>query len=148
LWKNFSQVLNVNGVNDVWQMEKIIFLWKIFKLWPNGNWLTVLQLEKYVFCITIAYLRRLAFKVGEMNQFSRAPHPDRHRGNEMVLWGHETTLTTESEAATWYAMCGAAGCRTDSARGLFDWLETAVERKVSGIIICVYNVDESTVKTF
>jgi hypothetical protein len=67
---------------------------------PKGNWLSVLQLEQYVTCITTTYLRSLAFKVGELNQFSYAPKQDRCCWNEMVLWVHEATLTTKSEAAT------------------------------------------------
>ena len=66
----------------------------------KGDWLTVLQLEQYVFCITITYLRSLAFKVGELNKFSYASNQDRYRWNEMMLWVHETTLTTKSAAAT------------------------------------------------
>jgi len=38
-----------------------------------------------VFCITIAYLRTLALKVGELTRFSYAPNPDRYRWNEMAL---------------------------------------------------------------
>ena len=53
-----------------------------------------------MFYITIAYLRSLAFKVGELKQFSYAPNQGRYRWNEMVLWVHETTLKTKSEAAT------------------------------------------------
>jgi len=81
-------------------MGKIILLWKTFKLLPEGNWLTVLQLEQHVFCTSITYLRSLAFKVGELNQFSYAPNQDRYRWNEMMLWVHETTLTTKSDATT------------------------------------------------
>jgi len=66
----------------------------------KGNWLTVLQLKQRVFCITITYLRSLAFKVGGVNQFSYAANPIRHRWKEMILCVHETTLTTNSEAAT------------------------------------------------
>jgi len=40
----------------------------------KGNWLTVLQLEQYEFYITITYLRNLAFKVSELNQFSYTPN--------------------------------------------------------------------------
>ena len=80
-------------------MRKTILRWKIFKLLPKGKWLVVLQMERCVFCITITYLRSLAFKAGELHQFSYAPNQDRHRWNEMVLRVHETTLTTKSEAA-------------------------------------------------
>jgi len=38
-----------------------------------------------VFCITIAYLRTLALKVGELTRFSYAPNPDRYRWNEITL---------------------------------------------------------------
>jgi len=31
------------------------------------NWLTVLQLEHYLFCETITYLQSLVFKVGDVN---------------------------------------------------------------------------------
>ena len=73
---------------------------KKFMLLPKGNWLSVLQLEQYVSCITTTYLRSLAFKVRELNQFSHAPNQDRYRWKEMMLCVHETTLTTKSEAAT------------------------------------------------
>ena len=43
------------------------------KLLPKGNWLTMLQLEQYVFCITITYLRSLAFKVDELNFLRTEP---------------------------------------------------------------------------
>ena len=89
---------NIPEVTLRW--EKIIVLWKTFKLLPKGNWLTVLQLEQYVFRITTIYLRSKGFKVGEQNQFSYAPNQDRYGWNEMILWVHETTLTTASEAAT------------------------------------------------
>ena len=81
-------------------MGKTILLWKAFKLLPKENWLNILKLEQCVFCMTITYLRSLAFKVRELNQFSHAPNQDRYRWKEMVLWVHETTLTTKSEAAT------------------------------------------------
>jgi len=42
----------------------------------GGHLLTVLQLEQYVFCTTISYVGSLAFKVGELNQFSYAPNQD------------------------------------------------------------------------
>ena len=53
-----------------------------------------------MFCITITYLRSIAFKVGEINQFSYAPNEDGYRWNEMLLWVHETTFPTKSEAVT------------------------------------------------
>ena len=74
-------------------------LWKSFKLLRKGNWLTVLQLEQYVFCVTITYLRSPAFKFGELNQFSYTVNPVRHRWKQMILWVHETTLTTKPESA-------------------------------------------------
>jgi len=40
------------------------------------------------------------FKIGELKQFSYASNQNRHRWKEMILWVHETTLTTKSEAAT------------------------------------------------
>ena len=59
------------------------------------------ELEQYVFCITSTCLRRLAFEVGELIHFSYAPNQDKFHWNEMMLWVHETRLTTKSEAATW-----------------------------------------------
>jgi len=82
--------MNLKGYLD----GKIMLLWKTFKLLPKGNWLTVLQLEQYVFCTTITYLRSLAFKVGELNQLSYAPNQGRYRSNEMMLWVHKTILST------------------------------------------------------
>ena len=102
-------------------MRKIILLSKTFKLLPEVNQLAILRLEQYAFCITITYLRSLAFKVGELKQFSYTPNQDRHRWNEMVLWVHETTLTTKSEAA---------GFSKDSVSELFSLLERTVEHKV------------------
>jgi len=96
-----------------------------------------------VFCITTTYLRSLAFKVVELNQFSYAPNQDRCRRNEMVLWVHEATLTTKSETATCQKKSGAAGFSNDSVSELFNLLERTVEHKDNGIIIYVYNVDES-----
>jgi len=81
-------------------MGKIILPWITFKLLLEGNCLTVLQLEQYVFCATIAYLRSLAFKAGELNQLSYAPNQDRYRWNEMMLWVHKSTLTIKSETTT------------------------------------------------
>ena len=51
------------------KMEKITLLWKTFKLLTKGNLVAVLQMEQYVFCITITYSQSLAFKVGELNHF-------------------------------------------------------------------------------
>ena len=56
--------------------------------------------KKQVFYKTTTYLRSLALKVGEPNQFPFAPNPDRHRWNEMILWVQEKTPTSRSEAAT------------------------------------------------
>ena len=123
-------------------------LWKTFKLLPEGNWLTVLQLEKYVFCITITYLRNPVFKVSELNQFSYILNQGRYRWKEMILWVHETTLTSESVAATCYKKSGAADFSKDSVSELFHSLERTVEHKVEGIIIYVYNVGESALTTF
>ena len=82
-------------------MGKIIWLWKTFKLLTKGDRLTVLQLEQYLLCITITYLRSLAFKVGKLNQFSYAPNQDRFRWNEMILCVHETTHTQLSLRQTY-----------------------------------------------
>ena len=60
-----------------------------------------LQLQQYVFCITVTVLRSLAFnKVAKLNHLSHTPNKDRSRWKEMVLWIHKTTPTTKSEAAT------------------------------------------------
>jgi hypothetical protein len=58
-------------------MGKDILLWKTFRLLPKGNWLTFLQLEQNVFCITITYLLSLAFRVGELKQFFYALNQER-----------------------------------------------------------------------
>ena len=60
----------------------------------------ILQLEQYVFCITITDLRNLAFKVGEINRFSLAMNKDKYRWKEMVVWFHEKPLTTKCGATT------------------------------------------------
>ena len=52
-------------------MGQIILLGTTFKLLPKGNCLTIFQLEQYVFCRTITYLRSLAFKVGVLKIFLR-----------------------------------------------------------------------------
>jgi hypothetical protein len=62
--------------------------------------LPFLQLEQNVFCITINDLRSLAFKVAELNHFPHTPNEDRYRWKQILLWAHETTPTTKSEAAT------------------------------------------------
>jgi len=90
----------------------------------------------------------MAFKVGELNQFSYAPNQDRYRWNDMILRVHETTLTTTSEAATCWAKSEAAGFSKDSVSEFFNLLERTVEHKVNGIIIYVYNVDESAFTAF
>ena len=66
----------------------------------------------------------------------------------MILWVHETTLTTKSEAATYQAKFGAAVFSKDSVSELFSLLERTVQHKVHSIIICVYKVDESVLITF
>jgi hypothetical protein len=40
------------------------------------------------------------FKVGELNQHSYAPSQDRYRWKEIIMWIHESTLTTKSEKST------------------------------------------------
>jgi hypothetical protein len=77
---------------------RIILLWKTFKLLLKGNSLTVLQLEQYVFCVTIMYLRSLVFKFGEVKNFYCLANPVRHRWKEIILWVHEMTLTTKPES--------------------------------------------------
>jgi len=55
-----------------------------------------------------------------------------------MLWVHETTLTTQFEAATSYKKSGATGFGKDSVSELFNLLERAVELEVNDIIImCV-----------
>jgi hypothetical protein len=80
-----------------------------------------------VFSITITYLLSLAFRVGELNTFFYAPNQERYRWNELMLWVHETTLTTNSEDATCYKKSGAAGFSKDSVSALFNLLERTVE---------------------
>jgi len=58
------------------------------------------QLKQYLFCLTTTYLQSVPFKVDELNQFSYSQDQDRYRWKEIMLWVHETTLTTKSEAAT------------------------------------------------
>jgi hypothetical protein len=129
-------------------MGKTFMLRKIFKLLPKGNCLSVLQLGQYVFCITTTYLGNLAFKVFELNQFAYAPNQDRRRRNEMVLWVHEAILTTKPETATCWKKSGAAGFSNDSVSELINLLERTVEHKGNGIIIYVYNLDESALTIF
>jgi hypothetical protein len=45
----------------------------------------------------------------------------------MMLWVHETTLITKSEAATCYKKSGAAGFSKDSVSALFNLLESTIE---------------------
>ena len=71
-------------------MENIHFI-------AEGDLGNLLQLDHYVLCITVTYLRSLAFKVDELNQFSCASQQEISRWNEMTLWVHKTTLTTTSE---------------------------------------------------
>jgi len=55
-----------------------------------------------------------------------------------MLWVHEKTLTTQSEAVTSYKKSGAAGFSKDSVSELFNLLERTVELEVNDIIImCV-----------
>jgi len=90
-------------------------------------------LEQNVFCGFITYLGSLAFKVVELNGFSYAQNPDSLRWNKMILWVHETTLTTKSEAATCQKKSGAAGFSEDGASESFKLLERDVEYKVNYI---------------
>ena len=129
------------------QVGKIILLWKTFKLLSKGNWLPVLQLEQYMLCTTITYLRSLVFKFGELNQFSYAPNQERCRWNEMILWVHETTLTTKFGAATCQAKFGAAGFSKDSVCEVFNLHERTAEHKVNGIITDVCNVNDNALTT-
>ena len=46
---------------------KNYFVVKNLNLLTKSNWLTISQLEQYVFCIEITYLRSIAFNVGELN---------------------------------------------------------------------------------
>jgi len=46
---------------------KNYFVVKNLNLLTKSNWLTVSQLEQYVFCIKITYLRSLGFKGDEIN---------------------------------------------------------------------------------
>jgi hypothetical protein len=115
-------------------MGEIILLWNTFKLLLKGYWLTVLKLQQYVCCITI-YLRILAFKVGELNFFTRRIKT--YRWKEMILWVHEMALTTKSEEATCYSKSGTAGFSKDSVSELFNLLERTGEPNVNCITIYV-----------
>jgi hypothetical protein len=65
----------------------------------------------------------------------------------MVLWVHETALTTESETATWFMMSLAAGFSKKTVSELFNLLKRIVENKINVIRIYVYNVDKTASKT-
>jgi len=47
-----------------------------------------------VTCRTIYGLRSVVFKDGELDHFTHTPNNDRYCWKEMVLWLHETTITT------------------------------------------------------
>jgi hypothetical protein len=66
----------------------------------------------------------------------------------MMLWVHKTPLTTKFEATACCKKSGAAGFCKGSASDGFSLLERTVEHKVDGIIIYVYNVDESALAIF
>jgi hypothetical protein len=80
-------------------MGKNNFSVKKFKLLPKRNWLTVLQLEQYLFCIPINYLQGLTFKAGELNQFSYAPNQEKYGWDERIMWVCETTIQAKSKVA-------------------------------------------------
>jgi len=65
----------------------------------------------------------------------------------MILWVHETTLTTKSDAAKCYKKSGAAGFSKDSESELFNLLKRAVEHKVNAFRMYVHNVDGSDLTT-
>ena len=83
-----------------------------------------------MFCEFITYLRSLAFKVAELNRFSYAPNPDSLCWNKMLLWVHETTLTTMSEAATCQKQSGAAGFSEDGVSESFNFFEKLLNTKL------------------
>jgi hypothetical protein len=58
------------------------------------------------------------------------------------------TLAIRSGTATCLKKSEAAALSKDSVSELFSWLERAVEHKVDGIIIDVYNVEESALTRF
>jgi hypothetical protein len=66
----------------------------------------------------------------------------------MILWVHETTLTTKFDAATCYKKSGAAGFSKGSVSELFSLLERAVEHEVKAFRVYVRNVDGSDLTTF
>ena len=107
-----------------------------------------LQLEQHVFYITITYSRSLAFKVGELNYFSHLQNKDRCPWKEIVLYVHETTLTTESEPVKCYMNSRTAAFSKDSVSELFNLLQRTVEQtvKVFGTYVC--NTDENALTIF
>ena len=80
--------------------EKKYFAVENIQVIAEGEPVNDFAIGTICFCTTITYLRSLAFKVGELKQFSYAPNQDRHHWNEMILWVHETTLTSKSKGAT------------------------------------------------
>ena len=101
-----------------------------------------------MFCEFIAYLRSLAFKVTDLNRFSNAPIPLSLRWNKMTLKVHETKLTTKSEAATCQKQFGAAGFSEDGVSESFNLFQRTVEFKVNYVVIYMYNMYGSALKTF
>jgi len=66
----------------------------------------------------------------------------------MILWVHETTLTTKSEGATCQKKPRAVGFSEDGVSESFKLFERTVEYKVNYILIYGYNINGSALITF
>jgi len=66
----------------------------------------------------------------------------------MILWAHETTLTTNSEAVTCQKKFRAPGFSEDGVSESFNLLERIVEYKVNYILIYGYNIYGGAFITF
>ena len=122
-------------------------LWKTFKLLTEGNWLTFCNWNNTYFVQPSLFYEAWLLKLMNSVIFLRT-QTRQWRWNEMVVWIHETTLTTKSDAATCYKKSGAAGFSKDSVSEIFNLLQRAVEHKVNAFRIYVHKVDGSDLKTF
>jgi hypothetical protein len=106
-----------------------------------------MQLEQYIFCLTITYLQSTAFKVDELNQFSYSTNQDRYRWKEMILWVHERHSQLSLGQPPAKINPGHQVFSKDNVREIFSLLERTVELKLIDIIyLC--NVDDSALTTF
>jgi hypothetical protein len=101
-----------------------------------------LQMEQYVFCITITYSRSLACKLGELNHFLTHTIKIYTTGSKWYcgfMKRHSELSLRQPHAKK---KSRAAGFSKVIVSVLFNLLERTVECKVNGIIIYVYSVDE------